>query len=233
MENENRLKESAPPEPECQLLQKLDYVSPKTNSPLNNFTQSSSPAQMEPVEEEKNVPRMDLIQKTIFRAFRRFYKQDFTSFLSKNYKGVSFIRRNVNQDKIIAAAKQYVENKFGRYNMEQLYLFLIALVDNKFKITKIDNVELRDPKGFSLKVLELRKEIFKLTRAFNTSKSKMIFGFLELSILAHNFLSNNQKVEDMIMAGKPEKEQEAYKCVIEQHIQEWLINWANYFTLTS
>lgn len=148
-----------------------------------------------PVQQQKSTNfnvRLDVVRKTIFRAMKKYYVNEFKNFFDYTQR-----KRKPSVDhcqEVIDQAKKYLIGSFAGNQYEDMYLFLVALIDTKQKYSESNS-----------KFPELGTQINGLLRSFNTKKAKALLKFKEFSMLLLNFLNKEENITDLLK-GKSEQE---------------------------
>ena len=100
----------------------------------------------EDIEESKSVSvwnkftiRIDVINKTILRYFKKFYTAEFKQVLDISKCKSS----TLTVQKLLSKAKEYISLKFGDENTTNMHVFIAALVDSKHKFKNSDCVYIK------------------------------------------------------------------------------------------
>lgn len=145
--------------------------------------------------------RLDVVRKTIFRAMKKFYVQDFKSFFDFTQR-----KRKLNPNfgqEIFEKAKEYASKTFGVENCTDAAYFIVALIDTKQKYLQSDN-----------KFTDLGNQINSLLRSFNTKKSKALLKYKQFSVLILYFLNNQENIDEL-MLNKDKECQNTYQTQID------------------
>lgn len=144
--------------------------------------------------------RLDVVRKTIFRAMKKYYVNEFKSFFDYTQR-----KRKPTVDhcqEVIEQARKYLSSSFVDTQYDDMYLFLVALIDTKQKYLESNS-----------KFPQLGTQINGLLRSFNTKKAKGLMKFKEFSMLLLNFLNKEENIAELL---KDKSEQECKQTYITQ-----------------
>jgi hypothetical protein len=119
--------------------------------------------------------RLDVVKKTIFRSFKKFYMTQFKAHydFSKRVR-----RRNFDPSPIIFShAQKYIKENFGQTPHEKLGIVLVAIIDTKEKYSHPDPL-----------FESIRSQMHKLFKNFNLRRLEELLRHHEISFLLNKFL---------------------------------------------
>lgn len=132
----------------------------------------------------KGKHRLDLVRKTIFRNFKRFYAAEFEEVFDYRKR-----RRNRGRfsQLILEKARAYFHKKFKEVDMQEAPSILIAMIDPKSKFCHSNT---RYP--------DLPKQVNSLLRGFNIEKAERLMIIPEFSIMMLHFLKRESIISEML-----------------------------------
>jgi len=118
--------------------------------------------------------RTDVVNKTILRAFKKYYTMEFKAFYD-----FSKIRKTcINTEEFLTKADEFVTKHMGESKFGDMNVFLASIVDSKQKHSKAN-----------AKYEKLKSQVNSLLYSFNKKKVEALLSYPEFSILLLNFLS--------------------------------------------
>ena len=146
--------------------------------------------------------RLDVVKKTIFRSFKKFYITKFKAY----YNFTKRVRRKGfdPSTEVFLAARQFISKTFKIKNSTRYAIILVALIDSKKKFVHEDSV-----------FADVRVKMLDLLKHFNLEKLDRLLAHPEFSFLLSNFLE-----EDFDYISR-NKEDQNTKAIYHRQIQ-WL-----------
>lgn len=119
--------------------------------------------------------RRDVVKKTIFRSFKKYYIETFKS----HYNFTKRVRRkNYNPSQLVfKEAEKYITKNMGTTKSSKLAMFLVAIIDTKQKFEHTDPV-----------FRQVRSDMMGMLKHFNWEKLLKLLKFHEFSLLLGKFL---------------------------------------------
>lgn len=144
--------------------------------------------------------RTDVVNKTILRAFKKYYTKRFKSFydFSKMRKG------EINNEEFLCKADEFVTKHLGESKFGDMHIFVASIVDTK---QKYSNANPRYSK--------LKDQINSLLYSFNKQKVEALLSYPEFSHLLLHFLDQPNVTHQIVKNKEDAETMRVYKKQIE------------------
>lgn len=161
------------------------FLDEQFNESQNETSQSKSSA------DKSNFKlRTDVVNKTILRAFKKFYTQSFKSF----YDFTKVKKSEINNEEFLAKADEFITKILGESKFGDMHIFLASIVDTKQRFANVNS-----------KHEKLKTQINGLLYSFNKRKVEALLSYPEFSSLLIHFLSR-QDIIDQTVKNKDDQE---------------------------
>jgi len=177
----------------------------KKSADLSEESHHSSDQMPEPL--EKNRMRLDLVRKTVFRNFKKYFSDEFE-------KSFDFRKRRRNKTRwrqqIEDSAWDFLSPILNGDSVEESVSILLAMVDPKKKF------------GFNnTKFTDLSSRINTLLRGFNMEKAESLLQMRGFSLMMLHFLERPNLIDDIVGGSSCSQLKTVYQTVINRIKQQW------------
>lgn len=144
--------------------------------------------------------RTDVVNKTILRAFKKYYTKRFKSFydFSKARKG------EINNEEFLCKADEFVTKHLGESKFGDMHIFVASIVDTKQKYSNVNP-----------KYSKLKDQINSLLYSFNKQKVEALLSYPEFSHLLLHFLDQPNITHQIVKNKEDAETMRVYKKQIE------------------
>lgn len=127
--------------------------------------------------------RVDVINKTILRCFKKYYATEF-----KQIFDLSILKPGtVSVEKLLSKSKEFIDKKFGSIMLEDVYIFVAALVDNKHKLQNKNR-----------KYDKIKEDVSRLLYSFNKRRLNELLTHPEFAYLLLYYLKHPRCIHQLV-----------------------------------
>ena len=129
--------------------------------------------------------RIDVVRKSILRSMKKFYFNDFKSYFDFTKKNRKYTPENI--QRIRNNLRNYIIEKFGQENIDEMYPYILSLIDNKLKFWQRGTIE-----------SEINFYVNSILRSYNQKKYEILSKESGFSKMVNHFLNQDQNVHSIV-----------------------------------
>ena len=124
--------------------------------------------------------RIDVVRKSIFRSMKKYYYNEFKSFFDFTQKKRKYTPQYVPD--VRSNMRKYISEVFGRENIDEMYPYILALIDNKQRFWERNSIE-----------SETNYHVNSLLLSYNEKKFRKLIDQKGFSKMLHYFFKKRWK----------------------------------------